>query len=79
MCVAVPGRVISISSGTAGSRPAVVSFPGGMERRIDLAMVPEARVDDYVVTHSGFAISVITEEEADTTMRLLADGHNGQA
>lgn len=79
MCVAVPGRVVSISRGTGGSRPALVAYPGGTEKQVDLAMVPEADVDDYVVTHSGFAISVITEEEADTTMRLLADGQNGRA
>lgn len=78
MCVAIPGRVLSLSDGPGGSRPAVVAFPGGIERQVDLVMVPEADVDDYVVAHSGFAISLISKEEADKTVSLLAESQKQQ-
>ena len=58
MCVAVPGRIISIGEKSGPSIPARVAF-GEIERDIDLAMVPEASVGDHVITHSGYAIRVV--------------------
>ncbi len=46
---------------------------GGANRRISLALTPEARVGDYVIVHTGFAISVLDEEEARETLRLFAE------
>jgi hydrogenase expression/formation protein HypC len=34
--------------------------------------VPEAKIGDYVLIHTGYAISVVDEEEAQETLRLLA-------
>jgi len=46
---------------------------GGVERSISLALTPEARVGDYVLLHTGFAIGVIDEEEAHETLQLLEE------
>ena len=50
--------------------PGKVSF-GGIVKQINLAYVPEARVDDYVLVHVGFAISTIDEEEAKQVFEYL--------
>ncbi len=70
MCVAVPGRVVSIDTPRGRSRMARVTL-GAVERVVDLAMVPEAVVGDYVVVHSGFAVSVLPEQVARETLQLL--------
>jgi hydrogenase expression/formation protein HypC len=46
---------------------------GGVERTISVVLTPEARVGDYVLMHTGFAISVLDPEEAQETLRLLAE------
>jgi len=46
---------------------------GGASRRISLALTPEAQVGDYVIVHTGFAISVLDEEEAEETLRLFGE------
>lgn len=70
MCVAVPGRVIRIGDATAVSVPATVSIVDA-ERDVDLIMVPEATVGDYVVVHSGYAIEVIPRQRAIETLGLF--------
>lgn len=70
MCVAVPGRVIRIGEPTAASVPATVTIVD-TERDVDLVMVPEATVGDYVVVHSGYAIDVIPRERAIETLALF--------
>jgi hydrogenase expression/formation protein HypC len=46
---------------------------GGARRRISLMLVPEVRVDDYVIVHAGFAIQRIDEREASETLRMLRE------
>jgi hydrogenase expression/formation protein HypC len=46
---------------------------GGIERQISLALTPEAGVGDYVIVHTGFALSVLDEQEAQETLRLFAE------
>ena len=70
MCVAVPGRVIRIGEPTDVSVPATVAIVD-TERDVDLIMVPEATVGDYVVVHSGYAIEVIPRERALETLVLF--------
>jgi len=62
MCLAVPGKIESIS-GEDFERVGKVSF-GGAVKDVNLAYVPEAQVGDYVIVHVGFAISIIDEVEA---------------
>ena len=64
MCLAVPGKILSIDD-SAGElmRQGKVSF-GGIVKDVNLAYTPEAKVGDYVVVHVGFALNTVDEEEA---------------
>jgi hydrogenase expression/formation protein HypC len=70
MCVATPGQIESIHDGDSGRR-AQVHFAGGSRRVVELAMVPEAVVGDYVIVHSGFGIRVISAVQATETLAIL--------
>jgi len=71
MCLAVPGKIISIENEIDDIfRVAKVSF-NGIVKEVNLAMVPEAKINDYVLVHVGSAISVVDEEEAKRTMDIL--------
>ena len=63
MCLAIPGRVLSVAGDDPLTRVGRVDF-GGLVKEINLAYAPEARVGDHVLVHVGFAISVIDEAEA---------------
>lgn len=64
MCLAIPGKILEIDSELDDLfRTAKVSF-GGIQKSINLCMVPEAQVGDYVLVHVGVAISKINEDEA---------------
>jgi hydrogenase expression/formation protein HypC len=69
MCLAIPGKVISVED-SGLTRVAKVQF-GGITRTASLDFVPEAGVGDYVLVHVGFAISKIDEEEARKTLEDL--------
>jgi hydrogenase expression/formation protein HypC len=72
MCLAIPGRIVEITEEGELMRMGRVDF-GGVVRDICLTYVPDAQVDDYVIVHTGFAISRLDEEEARETLRLLAE------
>lgn len=63
MCLSVPAKLISISGEDPLLRTGKVSL-GGILKDISLAFVPEARIDDFVLVHVGFAIAVIDAAEA---------------
>ncbi len=67
MCLAIPGKIMSISGDDPYTRTGEISFSGLMTT-VNLAYVPEAKENDYVVVHAGFAISVLDEEEAQATL-----------
>jgi len=69
MCLAVPGKILSIA-GADELRSGRVSF-GGIVKEVNLACVPEAKIGDYVVVHVGFALSVVDEAEAELTLSYL--------
>jgi len=69
MCLAVPGKVLSIQ-GEDIARVGRVNF-GGIVKEVNLAYVPQAGVGDYVVVHVGFAISVMDEGEATQVFEYL--------
>jgi len=72
MCLGIPGEVLSIEEDAQGMLKARVRF-GGVVREVNLDLVPEARVGDYVVVHVGFALSVIDAEEAQSVFQLLRE------
>ncbi|MDF0706664.1 HypC/HybG/HupF family hydrogenase formation chaperone [Flagellimonas okinawensis] len=72
MCLAIPGKLLEITSALDETfRIGKVSF-GGVKKDVSLALVPEAKVDDYVMVHVGAAISVVDEEEANKTFEVLS-------
>ena len=71
MCLAVPGRILSIDE-SDGSRVARVAF-GGIAREVVLDFVPEAAVDDWVLVHVGFALSIVDDDEAARSYALLRE------
>jgi len=70
MCLGVPGKIISIDESSELMRSGPVSFDG-VRKDINLALVPEAGVGDFVLVHAGFAIAVIDEAEAERVFALL--------
>lgn len=72
MCLAVPGRVLSVDEEGATTRSGRVGF-GGLERRVNLAFVPEAGVGDYVLVHVGFALAKVDEAEAAKVFEYLRE------
>jgi len=69
MCLGVPGKIVEIED-TDGLKMAKVDF-GGIFREACLEYVPEAKIGDYCVIHVGFAITLVSEEEAKETLELL--------
>lgn len=67
MCLAVPMRIVA-REGDVGECEL-----GGVRRKVDLRMVPAARVGDYALIHAGFAISVLDEGAAAETLRLFEE------
>lgn len=67
MCLAVPTLIKSIDGETAQVEI------GGVERAVSLVFTPEAKVGDYVIVHTGFALSVLDEEEAQETLSMFAE------
>ncbi len=71
MCLAIPGKVTAITTDADNPfRSGKVSF-GGILREVNLSMVPDARVGDYVLVHVGAAISMVDEAEAKITFEYL--------
>ncbi len=70
MCLAVPGKIESISGDDPLTRMGRVSF-GGVVKDISLAYTPEAKVGDYILAHVGFALNVVDEEEAQQVFEYL--------
>lgn len=71
MCLAIPGLIESIYCQDKLAM-AKVNF-GGVKRATCLSYVPQAKEGDYVLVHVGFALSVINEDEAQSTLKLLKD------
>jgi hydrogenase expression/formation protein HypC len=70
MCLAVPGKILSIEGSDPLLRSGRVDF-SGIIKQINLAYVPEALVGDYVLVHVGFAINTIDEAEAQQVFEYL--------
>ncbi|MCL5097437.1 MAG: HypC/HybG/HupF family hydrogenase formation chaperone [Candidatus Omnitrophica bacterium] len=70
MCLAIPGKILSLSDENPLTRTGKVGF-GGIVKTVNLAYVPEAVVGDYVIVHVGFAISKLDEAEAQQVFKYL--------
>jgi hydrogenase expression/formation protein HypC len=73
MCLAIPGQILSLSDDSDPlSRKGRVSF-SGISKEISMAYVPEAKINDYVIVHAGFALSVLDEEDALDRLQAFND------
>jgi hydrogenase expression/formation protein HypC len=70
MCLAIPGKIIEIVDST--NHLAKVDV-GGVKRNVNIGMLDDVVVGDYVLIHVGFAMSKVDEKEAEETLRLLQD------
>ena len=71
MCLSIPGKLIAITSQLDETfRIGKVSFEGVI-KEVNLTLVPDAKIDDYVMVHVGAAISVVDEIEAKKTFEIL--------
>lgn len=71
MCLAIPGKLEKIIAELDETfRIGSVSFEGVI-KEVNLALVPEAKIGDYLLVHVGAAIGIINEEEAKSTMEVL--------
>jgi len=71
MCLSIPGKLIEITSKLDETfRLGRVSFDGVI-KEVSLTLVPEAKINDYVMVHVGAAISIVNEEEAKKTFEIL--------
>ncbi len=72
MCLAIPGKLTEIYPEEMDhfQRSGKVLF-GGISQSVNLSLVPEAKVGDYILVHVGVALSVVDEEEAKKTKEYL--------
>ena len=71
MCLALPGEIIKF----VDDNNAIVKF-GDSEIKINLSFIENAKVGDYVIAHSGFALSLLDTEEAEKTLAVWRDYEN---
>ena len=72
MCLAVPGKILSVSGSDPLLRSGRVDF-AGIVREVNLACVPEAVIGDFVLVHVGVAISVLDADEAAEVFAYLRE------
>ena len=71
MCLGVPGKILEIYEANS-LHMAKIDF-GGVTREACLQTLPEAKVGDYTIIHAGFALNILSEEEAKETLEALAE------
>ncbi len=71
MCLGVPGKIVEIYEMNA-LHMSKVDF-GGVTREVCVETLPEAKVGDYTIVHAGFALSLLSEEEAQATLAALRE------
>lgn len=71
MCLAIPGKIVSIEPRQEGVMQTGKVEMGGIIKEVNLHLVPDAGVNDYVLVHVGVALSIVDEEEANRTLEFL--------
>jgi len=65
MCLSVPGKVISIENETA------LVEVGGTSISVGIQLLEAVKPGDYVLIHSGFALQLISEDDAKAQLELV--------
>lgn len=71
MCLGVPGKIIELYQ-NGSLHMCKVDF-GGVLREVCIETLPDAKVGDYTVVHAGFALNILSEEEASQTLDALRE------
>ena len=69
MCLGIPGKIIEKYQ-SGGLVIGKIDF-GGVTREVCLAYIPEAQIGDYALVHVGFALNLVSEEEAIETIAMI--------
>jgi hydrogenase expression/formation protein HypC len=70
MCLAIPGKIVAIVD--EENQLAKIEI-GGVRRAVNIGMLDDVKVGDYVLVHVGFAMSKVNEHEAEETLRILQE------
>lgn len=70
MCMGVPCRVLTVTPGTL---PMARVDVAGAEQDVCLAYLPETAVGDFVLVQGGFAMTLLTPDEAAESLRAWAE------
>lgn len=66
MCLAVPMKIVTITEPNQA-----VADLAGVQYQVDLSLLSDPKVGDYVIVHAGFAIELLDEEEALARIELF--------
>jgi hydrogenase expression/formation protein HypC len=69
MCLGIPGKIITIYE-NHGTKMAKIDF-GGVSREVCIEVIPEAKPGDWTIVHAGFALNLLSEDEAQETLDIL--------
>lgn len=72
MCLGIPARIVSIDEGLM---PTATIDVAGQVRQCCTAYVPEVAVGDYVLIQNGFAMSVLSEEDALLSLQAIKENN----
>lgn len=72
MCLAVPGKIVSIDVSNPELKMAKVNF-SGVSKEVCIQWLPDVKIGDYVLVHVGFALNKIDEKDAEETLRILRE------
>jgi len=67
MCLAIPARIVAIDEATD---MATVTL-GNVKKEVSIALIDDAKIDEYVLLHVGYALHKISEEEAARTLAMF--------
>jgi len=70
MCLGIPGRIVRMAD---AAKKLAIAEVGGVQRQVNLACTPQARVGDWVLIHVGFALAKLDEEQAAQTLQILKE------
>jgi hydrogenase expression/formation protein HypC len=71
MCLGIPGKILTIYN-DHGTKMAQIDF-GGVTREACVEVVPEAQIGDWTIVHAGFALNLLSEDEALETLQILKE------
>lgn len=71
MCLGIPGKILSIYE-DHGTKMAKIDF-GGVSREACIEVIPDAEPGDWTIVHAGFALNLLSEEEAQETLEILQE------